>query len=272
MMGVFGVLFFICDWRIRMSVCELLSLKGKKALVTGGSRGLGYAVAEAFAECGADVAITGRCRETVREAAESIAARYNARVIGLQGDVSRLDDVKKVVESVTETFGTLDIAFNNAGVSGGDEVLDITGEELDRIMDINVKGVLYCCQEEARVMLAKGRGSIINMASMSATIINIPVHVAHYCASKAAVKSLTKGMAVEWAEQGVRVNCISPGFFDTEMNRKREDLYDTFRSLIPMKRIASPDELKGILVYLASDASSYMTGSDIIIDGGYTCV
>ncbi len=255
-----------------MGVCELFSLKGKKALVTGGTRGLGFAVAEAFAECGADVAIMGRKKDTVMKAAGLIGSRYAARVIGLTGDVSVQADVKAAVRDVLDAFGTLDIAFNNAGVSGGDEVMDITGDELDRIMDTNVKGVLYCCQEEARVMLAKGSGSIINMASMSASIINIPVHIAHYCASKAAVKSLTKGMAVEWAEKGVRVNSISPGFFDTEMNRKREDLYDTFRSMIPMRRIASPEELKGILVYLASDASSYMTGSDIIIDGGYTCV
>ena len=255
-----------------MGICEMLSLKGKKALVTGGTRGLGFAAAEAFAECGADVAIMGRCRDTVKEAADSIRSRCNTRVIGLTGDVSCLEDVKAAVKGVVDAFGTLDVAFNNAGVSGGDEVLNITGDELDRIMATNVKGVLYCCQEEARVMLASGRGSIINMASMSATIINIPVHIAHYCASKAAVKSLTKGMAVEWAERGVRVNSVSPGFFDTEMNRKREDLYDTFRSMIPMKRIASPEELKGLLVYLASDASSYMTGSDIIIDGGYTCV
>ena len=255
-----------------MGACEQFSLKGKKALVTGGTRGLGFAVAEAFAECGADVAIMGRNEHTVREAADSIGTRYTANVIGLVGDVSVQNDVKAAVRSVVEAFGTLDIAFNNAGVSGGDEVIDITEDELDRIMNTNVKGVLYCCQEEARVMLAKGSGSIINMASISASIINIPVNIAHYCASKAAVKSLTKGMAVEWAEKGVRVNSISPGFFDTEMNRKREDLYDTFRSMIPMRRIASPDELKGILVYLASDASSYMTGSDIIIDGGYTCV
>jgi NAD(P)-dependent dehydrogenase (short-subunit alcohol dehydrogenase family) len=256
----------------KMGVCEQFSLKGKKALVTGGTRGLGFAVAEAFAECGADVAIMGRNEETVMKAADLVGTRYAARVIGLVGDVSIQADVKAAVRGVVEVFGTLDIAFNNAGVSGGDEVLDIAGDELDRIMATNVKGVLYCCQEEARVMLNKGSGSIINMASISASIINIPVHIAHYCASKAAVKSLTKGMAVEWAEKGVRVNSISPGFFDTEMNRKREDLYDTFRSMIPMRRIASPDELKGILVYLASDASSYMTGSDIIIDGGYTCV
>ena len=255
-----------------MGVCDQLSLKGKKALVTGGSRGLGFAAAEAFAECGADVAIMGRDADTIQRAAEELSERCKARVIGFRGDAANRADVKAAVDGTMKAFGSLDIALNNAGVSGGAAVMDITEDELDRIMDINVKGVLICCQEEARVMLAKQSGSIINMASISASVINIPVHIAHYCASKAAVKSLTKGMAVEWAQLGVRVNSLSPGFFDTDMNRKCADLYDTFRSMIPMRRIASPDEIKGILVYLASDASSYMTGSDIIIDGGYTSI
>jgi len=255
-----------------MGVLEQLSLKGKKALVTGGTRGLGYAAADAFAECGADVAITGRYADTVKKAAAELDARYDARVIGIVSDAASKKDAAAAVDKAVSEFGRLDIAFNNAGVSGGDIIADITGEEFDRIMDINVKGVLFCCQEEAHVMLPQKSGSIINMASISAQIINRPVDVAHYCASKAAVKTLSKGMAVEWAQTGVRVNTISPGFFDTAMNRAAFELYDTFRSMIPMKRIAAPDEIKGILVYLASDASSYMTGSDIVIDGGYTSV
>jgi sorbose reductase len=238
----------------------------------GGTRGIGYAAADAYAECGADVAITGRDEKTVMQVAAELNAKYESKVIGIAGDVSNKTDVKAVIDKIVSEFGTLDIAFNNAGVSGESYIVDATEDDFDRIIDINAKGIFFCCQEEARIMLPQKKGSIINMASISASIINIPVHVAIYCASKAAVKMLTKGMAIEWAEHGVRVNTISPGFFDTEMNRKAIDLYDTFKALIPMRRIAHTDEIKGILVYLASDASSYMTGSDIIIDGGYTSI
>ena len=254
-----------------MGVMDMLSLKGKKAFVTGGKRGLGYAAADAFAECGADVAILGRGKE-VMDAAAELDRKYDARVIGIEGDVTDKAQVAAAVDQTVREFGVLDIAYNNAGVSGGDVVCDITESEFDRIMDVNVKGVLYCCQEEARVMLPRGKGSIINAGSISAVIINRPVDISHYCASKAAVEALTRGMAVEWADKGVRVNAVSPGFFDTAMNRAAFELYDTFRSMIPMKRIAHIDEIKGLLVYLASDASSYMTGSSVVIDGGYTCI
>ncbi len=255
-----------------MSVLDLFDLHGKTALVTGGSSGIGRWVALAYLEAGAQVAIAARNSEALQKVAGELAAAGGGKVVPIACDVTQPEQVTAMVDRVTAEFGGIDIAVCNAGVVSVQAMLDMPLQEFQRIQDTNVTGVFLTAQAAARAMVEQGRGGvIINTASMSGHIINIPQQVGHYCASKAAVIHLTKAMAVELAPHRIRVNSVSPGYILTELVEPLAEYHRLWEPKIPLGRIGRPEELTGLYLYLASAASSYMTGSDVVIDGGYTC-
>jgi NAD(P)-dependent dehydrogenase (short-subunit alcohol dehydrogenase family) len=254
-----------------MSVLDLFDLHGKRALITGASSGIGKEVALAYVQAGAEVAIAARHFETLVQVAEELTAA-GGRVVPIRCDVTQPDQVTGMLEKVTAEFGGIDIAVCNAGIITVTPMLEMSPEEFQSIQNTNVNGVYLTAQAAARAMVRQGRGGvIINTASMSGHIINIPQQVGHYCTSKAAVIHLTKGMAVEFAPHGIRVNSVSPGYIRTELVEPLAEYHALWEPKIPMGRLGRPQELAGLYLYLASEASSYMTGSDIVIDGGYTC-
>ncbi|MDP7724651.1 SDR family oxidoreductase [Mycobacterium sp. TY814] len=252
-----------------MSVLDLFDLRGKRALVTGASSGIGKKVALAYAEAGAEIALAARSLDTLEAVADEVAAA-GGKAVPIACDVTRQDQVTAMVDRVTAELGGIDIAVCNAGIVSVTPMLDMSLEEFERIQQTNVTGVFLTAQAAARAMVAQGRGgSIITTASMSGHIINIPQQVGHYCTSKAAVIHLTKAMAVEFAPHNIRVNSISPGYIMTELVEPLAEYHRQWEPKIPMGRIGRPEELTGLYLYLASEASSYMTGSDLVIDGGY---
>lgn len=255
-----------------MNVMDLFGLRGKRAVVTGASSGIGRKVAQAYVQAGADVAIAARNVEALQPIAAELAADGDGKVVPIRCDVTQPDQVTGMVDRVIAELGGLDVAVCNAGVIDVVPMLDMSPEEFQRIQDTNVTGVFLTAQAAARAMVAQGRGgAIITTASMSGSIINVPQRVGHYCASKAAVIHLTKAMAVEFAPHNIRVNSVSPGYILTELVEPLTEYHRQWEPKIPLGRIGRPEELTGLYVYLASEASSYMTGSDVVIDGGYTC-
>ncbi|MCV7028355.1 SDR family oxidoreductase [Mycobacterium sherrisii] len=254
-----------------MSVLDLFDLTGKTALITGASRGIGKKVAEAYLQAGARVAITSRHPDTLEAVAGELVST-GGPILPVGCDVTQPDQVTRMVDRVTAELGGIDIAVCNAGIINLTPLLDMSPDEFQTIQDTNVTGVFLTAQAAARAMVAQGRGgSIITTASMSGHIINIPQPAGHYCTSKAAVIHLTKAMAVEFAPHNIRVNSISPGYILTELVEPMAEYHRLWEPKIPLGRIGRPDELTGLYLYLASAASSYMTGSDLVIDGGYTC-
>lgn len=248
------------------------NLKGKVALITGAARGIGKGFAEALAEFGANVVIGDLNFESAKKTAYEIESQYNIDAVSLHLDVRSSDSVKKVVKNIINHFGKLDIAINNAGIATNKGAENISDEMWDDLMAINLRGVFLCCREEAVVMIKSGGGNIINTASMSSLIVNHPQKQSHYNTSKAGVVMLTKSLAVEWASYNIRVNCISPGYILTEMNKRKEvsKLRNIWEKMTPVKRLGKVEDLMGAIVFLSSDASSFMTGHNLVIDGGFT--
>jgi sorbose reductase len=255
-----------------MSVLDLFDLHGKRALVTGASSGIGKKVAEAYLQAGAHVAVAARHSEVLEKVAGEIAAAGDGKVVPICCDVTQPDQVTRMLDRVTAELGGIDIAVCNAGIVTVNGMLEMPLEEFQRIQNTNVTGVFLTAQAAARAMVRQGQGGvIINTASMSGHIINIPQQVGHYCAAKAAVIHLTKAMAVEFAPHKIRVNSVSPGYILTELVEPLAEYHRQWEPKIPLGRIGRAEELTGLYLYLASEASSYMTGSDIVIDGGYSC-
>jgi NAD(P)-dependent dehydrogenase (short-subunit alcohol dehydrogenase family) len=247
-------------------------MDGKKVYVTGAGRGIGKAVAVALAEAGADVAVIAAHKESAEAAAEEIAKKTGVRTIPITADISKPDQVARIFETIMTEFGTLDAGFNNAGVCNADmPAEDLPYETINEILQINVIGTYMCCQHAAKIMIPKRKGALLNMASMSAHIVNVPQKTSHYAVTKAGVITMSKNLAAEWAPYNVRVNSLSPGYTLTELALQfSEEQINTWKKLIPMNRLQDPDELAGTVVYALSDASTYTTGADIVVDGGYT--
>ena len=253
-----------------MSVIDIFDMSGRKALVTGAARGIGKVLALTLAEAGCDVSLVGLHIEGVEEVATEIN-EMGVKALAYQADVSKKDEVDKAFSETAKEFGRLDICVNNAGVSFQMPVEDMPEEEWDNIIDTNMKGVFLCSQAAARIMIPQRSGCIINLASISGHAVNVPQKQAVYNSSKAGVAMLTKSMALEWAEYGIRVNALSPGYMKTEMTLSTmSHLFPEWEAITPLGRLGEPEELRGALLFLASDASSYMIGHDLIIDGGYT--
>jgi NAD(P)-dependent dehydrogenase (short-subunit alcohol dehydrogenase family) len=256
-----------------MNAVELFNLTGRKALVTGAGRGIGRVLAISLAQSGCDIAILEKNMKDAHNVAEEIN-KLGKRALAIKVDVTKKADIEKTFTAAAKQLGGLDIVINNAGVCIHEAAEDTPEEHYDFVVDTDMKGVFFCCQAAAALMKPQKKGSIINIASMSGSIANYPQKQAHYNAAKAGVILLTKCLAVEWVDYGIRVNSISPGYTRTEMTVKLSapEMIVQWESMIPMRRMAEPQELAGAVIYLASDASSYTTGSDIIVDGGYTAL
>ena len=253
------------------NVLESFRLNGRVALVTGAARGLGQTMAEALAQAGADVAISSRSRETCEATAQGIAASTGRRVQAFAADVTRLEDVQRLAAEVEGALGPVDILVNNAGINIRGLVQDLTEADWDAVIDTNLKGPFLCAREFGPRMVARKWGRVINLGSIL-SVVALPGR-APYASSKAGVLNLTRVLALEWAGTGVTANAICPGPFGTEMNRSLLDdpvKYQTFVAQIPMGRWGELHELAGAVVFLASDASSFMTGSALYVDGGWT--
>src|ERR1700738_4440387 len=251
-----------------MQYSPLTSLDGRIAVVTGGARGIGFETSKAFLENGAKVVIVDIDTENGHATAKNLGVEF------IHGDVTDSKFVAKVATDVKDRYGRIDVAFNNAGIAHSVPGESSSDEEWHVIMNTNLHAVYYGCREFGRVMLEQGKGSIINTASMSGIISNTPQPQSAYNVSKAGVIMLTKSLAGEWAKRGVRVNSISPGYVGTEMTKigmANSDWYADWMKFTPMGRVGEPREIATAVVYLASDASSYFTGSNLVVDGGYTC-
>ena len=252
---------------------ELFSLKDRVAIVTGGGQGLGKSMAIGLAQAGANIVIAARRIESAMETKKEIEA-IGVKCTVIKGDMRVEEDVKNMVAKVMEEYGKIDILFNNAGTWRGDDAEKVTTEDWKEVIDVNLTGPFIVSREVGKVMLAQKKGSIVNIASMSGMIVNTPQNQCAYNASKGGLIMLTKSMATEWADRGVRVNAICPGYMRTEMSedryQRKDPAIERWFSMTPMGRSGVPDELMGVAVYLASDASSYPTGSTYLVDGGYT--
>lgn len=248
------------------------SLDGEVALVTGASSGIGLAIALALGRAGVAVGCGARAGSRAAEAVRQIEAT-GGRAVALEWDVTDPGQAAAAVATVEESFGPLTLAVNNAGVGAGTPALDLTPDLWQGVLDTNLNGVFYSCQAEARAMRRNGRGAIVNIASISASIANRNLTQAQYNTSKAAVVHLTRSLAVEWAPLGIRVNAVSPGYTLTPMNRRAEvaELVTEFADTTPLGRLAEPDEIAGPVLFLLGPAASYITGVDLLVDGGYCC-
>lgn len=232
-----------------MSVLDLFDLHGKRALVTGASSGIGKRVAIAYAEAGAEVALAARHAEALEVVADEIAAA-GGRAVPIRCDVTQPEQVSGMLDQVTAELGGIDIAVCNAGIITVTPMLEMPPEEFQSIQDTNVTGVFLTAQAAAKAMVRQGQGGvIINTASMSGHIINIPQQVGHYCASKAAVIHLTKAMAVELAPYKIRVNSVSPGYILTELVEPYSEYHALWEPKIPLGRMGQPEELTGLYLY-----------------------
>ncbi|KAK5709344.1 hypothetical protein LTR17_019857 [Elasticomyces elasticus] len=255
-------------------VLDLFSLKGKIAAVTGGSRGIGLEVARGLAEAGADVAIIYHTSTDATQTAEHLASTTGVRVQAYQSDVTSRSMIRDTLEQIAVEFGhgKLDIVVANAGVCANVKALDYTEESWSFINGVNYDGAMWTAQATGRIFERQGHGNLIVTASVSSILCNTPQMQAAYNASKAAAAHLTSCLAVEWAGFA-RVNCVSPGYVETKMvTSQPQHLMDTWIAQIPGDRICHPRELRGVYIFLASDACPYMTGAQLFVDGGFSLV
>jgi len=256
------------------SVKDLFKLDGKKAIVTGAGSGIGRAIVLGLAEYGVDIALFGRTSEKLTNVQKEIEKKFPVKTLAVHMDVSDSKQVEDSVNQVIREFGQIDILVNSHGIGQWVKAEEMTEKDWDTMMGINLKGVFLMCQAVARQMIKQNHGKIISISSISGSIANRPQNQAHYNTAKAGVLNLTKCLAVEWAKYNINVNCVSPGYTLTPMIERRfktnPEIVELWKSFVPMGRVGEPIEMVGAIIFLASEASSYVTGANIIVDGGYT--
>jgi NAD(P)-dependent dehydrogenase (short-subunit alcohol dehydrogenase family) len=256
------------------SILERFSLRGRTALVTGGGQGIGRAFAHALADAGASVAVVDIDGKLAEQVAAELRAK-SVKAMAIVADVTKPAEAERMVATVVGAWGELTIGVNNAGIGNWSDAETMSEQTWRKIMALNLDGVFYCAQAEAKVMIKKCYGKIINTASMSGHIVNYPQNQVPYNVSKAGVLHLTRSLSTEWAQFGIRVNSISPGYTKTALvdnllaTPEGKKMGDAWIPLIPVHKMAEVTDLQGAVVYLACEASDYMTGSDLVIDGGY---
>ena len=253
---------------------EMFKLTGRIALVTGGGGAIGLACAEALAEAGAEIIIADRDAGVAEDGRIALRAKgYDPEVVIM--DVTSSGRVKEVAADVVGRHGKIDILVNNAGIARSETPAEnVTDEHWLNVIDVNLNGTFWCCRAFGQHMLDAGSGAIVNIGSMSGFIVNKPQEQCYYNASKAAVHHLTKSLAAEWGVRGVRVNAVAPTYIETPLNafvRNNPPMYQAWVGGTPMARMGRVDEVASVVLFLASDAASLMTGSIVLVDGGYTC-
>ena len=253
---------------------EKFKLTGRTALVTGGGQGIGLSCVEALAEAGALTIIADRDAALAEAGRKALAAKgLNVEVIDM--DVTDSRRVAAVADEITARHGKLDVLVNNAGIARSETPAEtVTDEHWLNVLDVNLNGTFWCCRAFGKHMLKAGSGSIVNIGSMSGFIVNKPQEQCYYNASKAAVHHLTKSLAAEWGARGVRVNAVAPTYIATPLNafvKSNKTMYDAWIGGTPMARLGETSEIASVVLFLASDAASLMTGSVVVVDGGYTC-
>jgi NAD(P)-dependent dehydrogenase (short-subunit alcohol dehydrogenase family) len=254
---------------------EKLKLDGQVAVVTGGGQGIGAACSQALGEAGAKVIVADMLPDRVQSSVEALRT-LGIDAHGLTLDVTKSTEVDNAAATVLRDHGRVDILVNNAGVAKSNVRAEDTSDEHWRFhMDVNVDGLFWCCRAFGRIMLAQGKGSIVNIGSMSGFIVNKPQPQSFYNASKAAVHHLTRSLAAEWGQRGVRVNAVAPTYIQTPLTAfgidENPDMYKVWLDMTPMARVGQPDEIASVVHFLASDAASLMTGAIVLADGGYCC-
>lgn len=250
---------------------DLFRLEGRVALITGGSKGLGQAMARGLASAGADLLLTSRNEVEVQQTAEDIAGQYPSKVIGLGADVTKPEDAQRAVDHAVEKLGKIDILINNAGINIRGPIEDLTPEQFQQVMETNTTGPWLMCRAVARHMKHAGYGRVVNISSTLGAVGL--ADRSPYATSKGALVMMTKVLALEWAEQGITVNAICPGPFLTPMNEpvaNTEFSNHVIGSCVAMRRWGELHEIQGAAIYLASDASSFVTGTTLFVDGGWT--
>ena len=254
-----------------MALSDLFDLRGRVAIVTGGGAGLGRVFADALAEAGASVVVCGRNAERCEQAAAEIAEVHGVSAIGMRCDVRSTAEIEAVVERTVAELGSIDVLVNNAGTSWGAALEEYPLEGWQKVIDVNLTGLFQFTQLAGRVMIAQGRGKIVNLASVAAFGGAPPelMDAVAYNASKGGVVAFTRDAAVKWARHGITVNAIAPGWFPTDMSQALlERSGDVFLERIPLGRFGTPNDLKGMIVFLAGGASDFITGQTLVVDGG----
>jgi NAD(P)-dependent dehydrogenase (short-subunit alcohol dehydrogenase family) len=257
-----------------MSILDRFRLDGQTAIVTGGNRGIGRAIAGGLAEAGADVVVANRDAASGDRAATEIAEATGVDTLAVQTDVSDEAAVTDMVAETVAAFGGIDVLVNNAGIVIHEAIETMTAEEFDEVIDVNLRGTFLCSKHAGQEMIESGGGSILSVSSMSAFVANYPQRQVSYNASKGGIESFTRQLASEWAEHDVRVNTVAPGYIRTDNTDQADavdpDIDEIWRSEMLMDEIAGPADVAPVALFLVSDAARYMTGACVVVDGGYT--
>ena len=258
-------------------IVDKLMLTGKTAIVTGGHSGIGRGIAEALSQAGANLVIAGRRTERGTKVAAEIAEANKVKAIFVTMDITSAADIQNAVDKTVETFGGVDILVNCAGTVKHENAEDISYEDWRRIMDVNLDGLFFMSQAVGKVMIKQKSGNIINISSNSDNLVMTPQTQVSYNASKAGVDMVTKCLAYEWAKHNIRVNAVAPGYVATELlpeTKESDGRYwkDIWRGMIPLGRMGTPEEIGAMVLYIASDMSPFLTGSVLLMDGGYSLV